>query len=585
MRRFLPFYFIFITVLAAIACTHGGTLILLIVFFPLGFLTLAAPTILVYSVALIPLGTALAARRRHIALIAATALIPIALAVGPGLLSEREAMDLATRVSAQDFDRPMPSKPRSIELAGDPPSGMWVYGHSVGDKSARCNEICTRLLFNGEADWVRMTAAPGNGRSKEAQSVTYHIEHRDVCPELQADHSVEKVMRDRLVAGDCLIGETGGDLMPDAVVKLTTRYADGSNTPRADGGLPALTTIDTVKSLQIDSRQQGAVSHLLQQTMTVVRPLALPFYFGAKLDMQCGDCNGPTVGRDTIVTKPIDLAQILRNTLGYALAEISAPRAEAPRKVAEGLLALPTSTASTFSAQQQDVLGDALKEIAQNPAPSDADVDFIRRLIADNRVTSGLVGISIQNMSRRNPASFEPLIPIILDRMMAPVDQRTGHYKGALGWSLQNVSADSLRPYREKMISIVETQPDWPSNGILVRLAELGSEDAVNLVIQRLDAKRTMSSPRQFAAVAACRADAGAWPRLEPAVFAHLNLGRPNHLDDDESAMLLALVRFGEKSQAIDIVQKRGLTNEGNVIAKLNKLAPDFDLKHCRDRL
>jgi hypothetical protein len=585
MPRFFLIYFIVITVLAGIACTHGGALILLIVFFPLGLLTIAAPTILLYSLALMPLGAVLRAQRSHIALIAAMALIPLTLAAGPGFLSEREAKDFAARMSAQDFERPVASKPRSIELVGEASSGMWIYGHSVGEKAAWCNDICTRLLMNGEVDWVRMTTMPGRGRSNGPQSVIYRVEHREVCPELPADHGVEKALRDRLVAGDCLISAPDDGLVPDAVVRLTTRYAEGSNTKLPDDGLPGLTTIESVKRLQIESRQEEAGSSLLQKTETVARPLALPLYFGAKMDMQCGNCNGMTIGRDTIVTKPIDLAQTLRHTLGYALAEISAAQAEAPRQVSESLLTLPSSAASTFSTQQQDVVSDALKEIAKKPVPSDADIDFIRRIISDDRVTNSLVAISIQNMSRRNSAWLEPLIPIILDRVMVPVDQRTGHYKGALGWSLQNVPADKLRPYRDKMISIVTSQPDWTTNGILVRVAELGGDDAVNLVIQRLDTKRSLSSPRQFAAIAICRAGADAWPRLEPAVLAHLTPGRPNGIDDDEAALLLALVRFGEKPQAIDIVQRRGLKDGANVIERLNKLEADFDPKHCRDRL
>jgi hypothetical protein len=303
------------------------------------------------------------------------------------------------------------------------------------------------------------------------------------------------------------------------------------------------------------------------------------------MDMQCGNCNGATIGRDTVVTKPIDLARALRHTLGYAIAEISVSPTEPPRQVSENLLTLPAGAAATFSTQQQDVLSETLRDIARKEVPSDTDLDFIRNVIADTRVTNNMAGISIQNMSRRNPALFEPLIPVILERMTVPVDQHNGHYKGALGWSLQNVSADKLRPYSDKMISIVTDQPDWTTNGLLVRLAELGSNDALNLVIQRLDTKRSMSSPRQFAAIAACRADTDAWPRLEQAVLAHLTPGRPNAIDDDEAALLLALVRFGEKSQAIDIVQKRRLTNASIVIERLNKLEPNFDPKHCRDRL
>jgi hypothetical protein len=302
--------------------------------------------------------------------------------------------------------------------------------------------------------------------------------------------------------------------------------------------------------------------------------------------MQCGNkCNGVTLGRGTIVTKPIDLVQTLRQTLGYDLAEIPATKAEAPRQVSEGLLSLPAGRASTFSTQQQQVLNDALKNIEEKPAPSDADIDFISRTISDDRVTDALVAISIQNMFGRNPVLLEPLIPVILDRMMIPVDQRTGPYKGQLGWSLQNVPADKLRSYRDKMVGIVARQPDGTTTGILVRLGELGSEDAVNLVIQLLDTKRERSSLRQFAAIAACRADVGAWPPLEPAVLAHLGPSRQNTIDDDEAPLLLALVRFGEKPRAIDNVRKRGLTHEAIVIDRLNKLESNFDPTHCRDRL
>src|ERR1700746_1321330 len=245
MQRFFPIYFIVIAVLAGIARTHGGALILLIVFLPLGLLTVAAPTILLYSLALVPLGAALRAPRQHIALIAAAALLPVTLAVAPGLLSEHEARDFAARMSAQDFDRSMASKPRSIELAADASSGIWIYGHSIGDRAAWCNEICTHLLMNSEVDWVRMTTMPGRGRSNGPQSVIYRVEHREVCPELPADHGIEKALRDRLVAGDCLISAPDDGLVPDAILRLTTHYAEGSNSI-PDDELPRHTIVQSV---------------------------------------------------------------------------------------------------------------------------------------------------------------------------------------------------------------------------------------------------------------------------------------------------------------------------------------------------
>jgi hypothetical protein len=261
MQRPFLRYFIIVAILTAIAAIHEVIRILLFVLPPLGLLLIAAPTILLYSLALIPLGLALKMPRRRLATVAATALIPILLAVGPGLFSEHEAKGLAAQLSVQDFNRPMPSKPRSIELAGDTSSGIWTYRRTVGDKNASCNDICTRLLMNGEVDWIRMTTLPSQGRSQRTQSVIYRVEHREVCPELPMDYAdaAEKVLRDLLVAGDCLISEPDNHLTPDVVVKLTTSYPEGADTRVPDNGLSWRATVASVKRLQIESRQERTV--------------------------------------------------------------------------------------------------------------------------------------------------------------------------------------------------------------------------------------------------------------------------------------------------------------------------------------
>jgi hypothetical protein len=162
------------------------------------------------------------------------------------------------------------------------------------------------------------------------------------------------------------------------------------------------------------------------------------------------------------------------------------------------------------------------------------------------------------------------------------VAQQVGHYKSTLGWSLTNYSDDSLRPYRDKMVAIVEAQADWTSNGVLTRLAELGSEKGVNLVIRRLDSKPV----RQFAAIAACRASDEAWPALEPAVLAHLAAPRQsNSLQDEESPLMLALVRHGKKSLVADMIERRDLFNKKNALDTLASFEAGFAPERCRVRL
>jgi len=591
-RRFLIFYFLLLGALSIVAVIPAGALIVLIftgMALPLfgipGLLVIASPTMLLYSGALVPLWLASIAPDRRVWRIAAAACIPIVVAIAPGMLSRHEAQEFAMRMSKDDASHPVAAKPRSIELAGDSQSGMFVYGQTIGDKDASCNEICRRLLFNGEVDWVRMTHVPGiymNKRSGTASSATYHIEHRASCPELYpAGTRIEQAVRDRLIAGDCVIAESGDSAAAGATVTFTTSYFDQHYPPKPPEQGPRHAIIETVKDLRIESRQDGARTTVVRRTETVARTFALPFYIGSEMHMQ-GGYNGATLGRDETVVKPIDLAQAIRDAFGYKIAEISSPPAEDTRKIAERILALPPQANPVLSAQQQEALNDELTAIARQPTLADADVDLVRQVIADKRVTEARLGVVLQNMLRRDATHLESLIPVVLDRMSTPVPERVGHYQSSLGWSLTSFSAASLRPYRDKMVAIVEAQPDWVTYGVLTRLAELGDAAGVDLVIRALDS----TSERQFAAIAACRASAAAWPALEAAVVAHLTPPRhTNNLQDDERPLLLALVRFDRKSLALDIVDKRGLFDKSGRLRRLASYEPGFAPEHCRDLL
>ena len=596
-RKFLTIYFLFfgaLSILAVIPAVPMMVLLLTSMALPLfgapGFLIIASPTILLYSSALVPLWRALAVPDRRIWRIAsaAAASIPIviAIAIGPGSLSQNAARLFGLRISKDDFSRPpVAAKPKSIELIGDLNSGMFAHGQSVGDSYAPCNEVCRRLLFNGEADWVRMTRIPDiymNKRSGTTRSVTYHLEHRASCPELfPIGTTIEKAVRDRLIAGECVIAEPGGENPPDATVTFTTRYSHQHHPKAAPKNGPTFAMIETVKDLRIESREGGALNPVVQQTETIARTLAVPFYIGHELSMQGGH-NGPTLGREKLVINAVDLAQEIRDALGYDVAEISPPPAEDTTRIAERILALPPDANPVLSAQQQDAIGEVLAAMAKQRALSDADVDFLRRVIADKRVTESKVSISIQDMFRKSTARLEPLIPVLLDRLSMPVSERVGHYNSMLGWSLTNFSTESLQPHRDRLVAVVEAQPDWPGNGPLTRLAELGGDETVDLVIRRLDSK----SARYFAAVAACRASVEAWPALEPVVLAHLTPPRKGtRLQNDEAPLLLALVRFGKKQLVADMIAQRGLFNEKRTFERLAKFELGFDPKRCRDML
>jgi hypothetical protein len=580
--------------LSVIAAIPNALLYLFIFSMPLlgapGLVVLAAPTILIYLLAIAPVVLARTTSNRPVAigLVAIGLLIPLGIAIVPGWISEQRATEFIARMSADDVNRTADGKPRRIELIGDQASGLYQFNQGIGDKAATCNQICARLLFNGEVDWVRMTSLPDASalrRKETARSVTYRIEHRDFCPDAApAGYVVEKIVRDRLIVGDCLIAEPGGNEPADATIRLSTNYSSKSYPPAPFPDAPDFVLVDSIKQLQINMRGTDDASPLRRQTETAVLVLAKPYYIGTEMHMQ-GGYSGPTRGRRRIVAQPIDLAGSLKAAFGYEIGDIAPATSDSVRAVAERILAIPASAAPIFSAQQQDVLVEALKATAKQASVSSADIEFVARVIIDDRMKISTAALAIQEMLRKNPGLYRPLVPVVLDRMTGPVEQTASHYKSALGWSLSDVPTDDLRPYRGKMIGIVEAQPDWTTYGVLTRLAEFGDDHATSLVIRRLNPGGSARSNPEFAAIAACRASAQAWPALEPAVLAYLATKTRNRLDDDESPLLLALVRFGRKAQAVDIVQKRGLSNGARVVDRLNRFEPDFAPRHCRDRL
>lgn len=532
-HKFLIVYFLLFGAMSAVAMIPGATLMVLIftamalpMFGIPGFLVAASPTILLYSFSLLPLWFCAIVPRIWPWLLGPALLIPVALAIAPGIISREETNAFAARMSASDFARPAAAKPKTIELVGDDISGVFVYGQTIGEPNASCNDICRRLLFGGEVEWVRMTQVQRQNagtRLVAARSATYRIEQRDSCPQVYPNGtSIEKEVRDRLVAGDCLIVTASDTYAPDATVKLLTLYFNQQYPPRLPDHGPRNAVVQTVKQLQIHGRHDDSSVPVLQRTETIAQTLALPFYFGLQMNMQ-GGYNGATIGREKTVVGAIDLTQVLRSTFGYKLDPVSAPVADDPTKIADRILSLPRESGS-FSAPQQQVINDVLGPLMRKPALSDSDVGFIRRVIADERIDSGQIGITLLEGFRKHPTEVTPLIPIVVTRLKVPVPQQIGHYQSLLGWALADLPAEALQPYRDQIRAILEQQTDWPTTGLLTRVAEIG-DDFTHLIAQRLDSKS--STVRRFAAVAACRADPNVWPKLEPIVRAHLDRGGP----------------------------------------------------------
>jgi hypothetical protein len=585
-EKYLVAYFLVLGVLSAVALIPGdwGTIVLFLValvfqapgFFIVGF----APTILLYSLAALPLWWSQGRQDRRSWRFTVAACIPVLVAVGPGGISYLGVKQFVTDVSREDMARRAVAKPRSIEFIID--GRLFKSDETFGNRHAPCDDLCRRLLFNREVDWVRITRK--NSLQSGASIATYRIARRDMCLELRPNGS-EVTGFGRPSAEDCMIVELGGYGTADAVVQLVELYSRNRSRRSALDEETVPQAVETVKALRMHSRDGGALMPLLQKTETVAHAVALPFYVGPQ-----GPIDRSTrsiIGHRTMVEHPIDMAQAMREIFGFALAEASRLLVEDPTTFATRIAALPPESHASFSIDQQQALKETLDKLYSRSDLSKHDVAFMDRLIADPRVGDIAAAIEpLKSLFRRFSWRLAPLIPTALERMSAPKlttsPPYTRQYIALLDSLVSVFPADSLRPYGEKMIAAMQARPGSPPVGVLSRLAEIDSDTGIELVIHLLDSDRA----RKFAALAACRATADAWRQLEPAVLAHVGSIRDGKiLPAPERTLLLALVRFGKKQPALDIVDRGEFSNRGIVLHRLLQLNVGFDPEHCRDML
>ena len=176
-------------------------------------------------------------------------------------------------------------------------SGLFVNG--VGDQKAACGDACRRLLFNGEVENVRVTKRSVPSRNWPASvigSVSYRIERRESCPEAYPEGGrIDKAVRDRVIAGDCLIASaTAEGQPPEATLSLLTLH-DSQLLPLDD--LQWIASIKLIRRLRIEQLEGAHTTTILQRTEIQAEPLALPFYFGYDFQRMLGGQSGQQLGR------------------------------------------------------------------------------------------------------------------------------------------------------------------------------------------------------------------------------------------------------------------------------------------------
>jgi hypothetical protein len=451
-----------------------------------------APTILLYSTLLLPaliVGVRPGKLWRYGAALALVALV----ALGPGQLS-RMAVEASWRqMSRNDFTSNVTGQPRTIEIADDSAFG-------------ECKEICLRLLFNREVEQVRISSYP-------QRSVAYHIERRESCPDVNV--SVVKAIRDRLVAGECLIRIVGAREPSDAVVSLTRLS-------------------ETIRKLTIEQRQlDGKTAQILQLTELRAQVIAQPFYFGYVFpDIKSGmGYAGIAIARRPFSKNPIDLAQTMRSVFAFKVAPVDQTRPEDGKEVAKRVLALTAETSPMFSSQQLSAISEAVMGLSVQDSLSDADIELISRVVRDRRVNrEELVrGRSpIESLFEKHIAQLAATVPLVLIRLGSPETSGFGSFQWALDRAFMHYPAEVLRSNSQSIFELVEKRPGGPTEGLLSRAAEMDG-DASGVIAKYLDGESLALRSPVSQSVAQPRRTGKSWSRSRSriSIRRHELVGRP----------------------------------------------------------
>lgn len=311
----------------------AGLLALLFVGFPqslllaltftlgLAFPLALAPTVTVYlAAALIPATLVRAAGFRQPVALGVAAIGVSAVALGLPWYADASARRAASQSSTGYHAENGRSRPATIEFVA---RTEFYRGHDYDphgiNEAARCDAVCQKLLLNREAAWVRVVTYNRYGPGQEGIEAShfYLLESKILCPPLTpapVDELPET--RDARAQGICVVAD---DTNPSRLVPAEARVERRvvPYTPQETGGAPASAVVG-LRHVEVTlKRGDSERQRLGGGTDLVLRPLRTPFFitFEGGFDRTFR----PAFERSWTIFRPVDVAALLRTTLGYRI--------------------------------------------------------------------------------------------------------------------------------------------------------------------------------------------------------------------------------------------------------------------------
>ncbi len=284
----------------------------------------AMNTLLLYSITALP--SLLIVRAQRISLLwrssgaLALLIIPAAIAILPGVISNRQAQAFKDELTRDDYWHQAIERPRRISIVTNDT-----------DDQLSCNLACRSLLFGHDVESVRMIKAsyahPGNALFNDAlfneehsTTTTYAIATAPSCPPASPAARPHAGVRQQIATEQCLVNTPNDETPVDTSIVLKVFRQDHGHGLSPNITIPWFVTLDTIGVLSIEQRRQyGTAEPIVRKTFAVLGTIPIPLVLNFAPALP-GVARRPAIALHMLLVNQAQFAnvhEIIRSFVGF----------------------------------------------------------------------------------------------------------------------------------------------------------------------------------------------------------------------------------------------------------------------------
>jgi hypothetical protein len=448
MPPLVGIYFCGLVALTLIALKPGMITLGLLLFILPGLTLIAAPTLLYYSLAVLP-GYLLARFLGNNLLGATVAAITLAAAA---LLPHYLGQLRLEKLLASDISDPVDPSflPRSFELPYPERDDYWMNWRQTESRDVTppppCADLCQQLLFKGHIDHViirdhnsrnaqftsRETLERGSdGSMHRMVHVTwlprwrrFHLERRDSCPDTLSLIAPEFVHE--VAGGHCLIEDTSDRREADVLVSLSkpldVRGADGQFRPDLNIAFANVESDPT--TITIAEQRDGKVVPAEIRTALHASSSNVPFYFTTR------PCSGSelclTAATEPFANSRADPFEMINRRYGLPVAPdpkparlSAAPTSEDDRATVNAILRQDYGAGGLIPITQSKLVASFVNARLKSGQLNQDDIELIRMALKQHAFVAS---IETDKLPSETYQALKPLLPDMFERIAYRAD-------------------------------------------------------------------------------------------------------------------------------------------------------------------